>query len=199
MLHRQVAAISLIIAVLAGAAAAVSVSQQKPVEEVPVIIEYAEPPRTLEDATARAHAIVRARVVGSQFRQRRVRPDVPPDVNTAYALKALDVLKRDPQLPIPTEVLREGGDRETDQGILRYVEEGFPAFHPGDEYLLFLYWNENLAAYQMIFGVDGAYRITSDNRVHGLGRSVLARQHTGRDAREVANRIREIATGRRDK
>jgi uncharacterized membrane protein YgdD (TMEM256/DUF423 family) len=38
MMHRQVAAISLLIAVLAGAAAAVGVSQQKSVKEVPLII-----------------------------------------------------------------------------------------------------------------------------------------------------------------
>jgi hypothetical protein len=198
MMHRQVAAISLLIAVLAGAAAAVGVSQQKSVKEVPLIINYAERPRTLEGATARAHAIVRARVVGSQFRQRIERPDAPPAVSTACALKVLEVLKRDPQLPIPTEVLREGGDLETDKGTLRIVEEGFPAFQPGDEYLLFLYWNENLAAYQMIFGVDGAYRITPDNRVHGLGRGVLAQRYTGQNAREVADRVREIAAARRE-
>lgn len=193
MMHRQVAAISLLTAVLPGAPAAIGVSQQKSVKEVPLIIEYFESPRTLERATVDAHAIVRARVVGSQFRQRRERPDAPPDVSTAYALKVLEVLKRDPRLPIPTEVLRAGGDLETDQGTLRIVEEGFPAFQPGDEYLLFLHWNENLAAYQMFFGVEGAYRITSDNRIHGLGRGVLAKQHTGQKADEVADRIREIA------
>jgi hypothetical protein len=128
-----------LIAVLGSAAAAVGASQQKPVQEVPLILNYAAKPAALEDATARAHAIVRARIVGSQFRQRHDRPDVPPDANTAYALKALEVLKRDPQLPIPTEVLREGGDIETDYGTLRIVEQDFPAFRPGDEYLLFLY------------------------------------------------------------
>lgn len=194
MMHRPVAAMSLLMAILvAGAAAAVGVSQQKSVKEVPLIMNYAERPRTLEDATARAHAIVRARVVGSQFRRRRERPDAPADVNTAYGLNVLEVLKRDPRLPIPTEVLREGGDLETAEGILTIVEEGFPAFQPGDEYLLFLYWNANLRAYQMIFGVDGAYRVTPDNRIHGLGRGVLAKQYTGQNAREVADRIRQIA------
>ena len=192
-MHRHIAAISLLIAVLAGTAAAVGVSQQKPVKEVPLIVCYAATPRTLEGATARADAIVRAQVVSSQFRPRRERPDAPPDVRTAYALKVLEVLKRDPQLPIPAEVLREGGDLETDEGIRRYVEDGFPAFQPGHEYLLFLWWNENSAAYQMFFGVDGAYHITPDNRVQGLGRGVLAKQYTGENARQVADRIRAIA------
>jgi hypothetical protein len=193
MMHSPVAATSLLIAVLAGATAAVGVSQLKSVKEVPLIMNYAEGPRTLEDATARAHAIFLARVVGSQFRTSKERPEAPPHVNTAYALKVLEVLKRDPQLPIPTEVLREGGDLETDEGILRIVEQDFPAFHPGDEYLLFLYWNENIAAYQMIFGVEGVYRITPDNRVHGLGRGVLAKQYNGQNAREIAARIRKLA------
>jgi len=35
--------------------------QQKPVTESPLIIEYFDVPATLEDATARADAIVRAR------------------------------------------------------------------------------------------------------------------------------------------
>lgn len=195
MILRQVVAITLLMPLLV----AVGIAQQKPVKEVPIIINYAAKPTTVESATARAHAIVRARIVGSQFRDLK-RPDAPyPDMFTAYQLNLVEVLKRDPHLPVPTEVLRPGGDFETDQGIKRYVEEGFPAFQPGDEYLLFLYWNENLATYQMIFGVDGAYRITPDNRLHGLGRGVLAQRYTGQGAREIGNRIREIAAGKRDK
>jgi hypothetical protein len=197
MIPRQVGAITLLMALLA----AVGVSQQKSVKvrEVPLVVNYAAKPITLERATAGAHAIVRARVVGSQFRDLR-EPGAPvANVNTAYALNVVEVLKRDPHLPLPTEVVRPGGDLETDQGILRIVEEGFPAFQPGDEYLLFLYWNENLATYQMFFGADGAYRVTPDNRLDGLGRGLLAQQYRGQDGREVANRIREIAAGRRDK
>ena len=195
MIPTQVGALMLLVALLA----AVGVSQQKSVTELAVIVEYVEKPATLERATARAHAIVRARVVGSQFKDLR-EPGAPvPDVNTAYALNVVEVLKRDPHLPVPTEVVRPGGDLETDQGIRRYVEEGFPGFQPGHEYLLFLYWNENLATYHMISGADSAYRITPDNRLHGMGRGLLAQRSRGQDAREVANRIREIAAGRRDK
>ena len=195
MIPGQPAAIPLVMALLAAA----GVSQQTSVKEVPLVVNYAVKPSTLERATAGAHAIVRARVVGSQFRDLR-EPGAPvPMVNTAYALNVVEVLKRDPHLPVPTEVVRSGGDLETDEGIRRYVEEGFPAFQPGDEYLLFLYWNENLAAYQMFFGADGAYRVTPDNRLHALGRGLLAQRYTGQDAREVANRIRQIAAGRRHK
>ena len=189
MIPSQPAAIPLTMALLAAA----GVSQQKPVKEVPLVINYAVKPITLERATARAHAVVRARVVGSQFRDLR-EPGVPvPNMNTVYALNVVEVLKRDPNLPVPTQVVRSGGDLETDEGIRRYVEDGFPAFQPGEEYLLFLYWNKNLATYQMSFGVDGAYRITPENRLHALGRGVLAQRYTGQDAREVADRIREIA------
>jgi hypothetical protein len=182
---------SLLITVMA----AVGVSQQKSATELAIVVEYREKPTTLERATARAHAVVRARVVGSQFRKLLEPSAAITHVNTAYGLKVVEVLKQNPQLPIPTEVLRPGGDLETDQGIQRFVEEGFPAFQPGDEYLLFLYWNESLAAYQMISGADSAYRITPDNRLHGLGRGLLAQRYTGQDAREVANRIRDIADG----
>ena len=70
--------------------AAVGASQQKPVTQVPVIINYAEKPGTLESATARAHAIVRARVVGSQFRDLREPGVSDPDMNTVYALKVVE-------------------------------------------------------------------------------------------------------------
>lgn len=188
MIARQVMATALFMAVLP----AVGVSQQKPITEVPMELLYVEKSTTLERATARATAIVRARIVDSQVRT-RMEPGVPyPFVSTAYALNVIEVLKRDPQLPIPTEVLRPGGDLETDRGIRRYVEEGFPAFQPGDEYLLFLYWHDNTATYHMISGADSAYRITPDDRLHGLGRGVLARRYLGRDARDVIGRIREI-------
>jgi hypothetical protein len=104
--------------------AAAGGSQQKPVKEVPLVINYAVKPITLERATARAHAVVRARVVGSQFRDLR-EPGAPvANVNTAYA---------------------------------------------------FLYWNENLATYQMFFGVTA--RIASPLRT-GSTRSVVACWHS---------------------
>jgi len=171
MIPSQPAAIPLTMALLAAA----GVSQQKPVKEVPLVINYAVKPITLERATARAHAVVRARVVGSQFRDLR-EPGVPvPNMNTVYALNVVEVLKRDPNLPVPTQVVRSGGDLETDEGIRRYVEDGFPAFQPGEEYLLFLYWNENLATYQMFFGVTA--RIASPLRT-GSTRSVVACWHS---------------------
>jgi gluconate kinase len=76
---RQVVAITLLMALLG----AVGVSQQKSVTEVAIVVEYVEKPTTLERATARAHAIVRARVVGSQFRK-LIEPGAPvPHVSTA--------------------------------------------------------------------------------------------------------------------
>lgn len=65
--------------------AAVGVSQQKSVTELAIVVEYVETPTTLERATARAHAVVRARGVGSQFRK-LIEPGAPvPHVSTAYA------------------------------------------------------------------------------------------------------------------
>jgi hypothetical protein len=124
-------------------------------------------PTTLEDATSRAQVVVRARIAGAQLRE-RVRPGASvPDVRTAYKLDNVEVIKRDLQLPLPTEVLRAGGDRVTNQGTQRFVEEGFPVFQPKEEYLLFLFWNEYLGTYEMAFGPDAAFRITPDGRLHG--------------------------------
>lgn len=89
---------------------------------MPIELLYVEKSTTFERATARATAIVRARVVDSQIRT-EIEPGAPfPVVSTAYALDVIEVLKRDPPSAVPTEVLRPGGDLETDQGIRRYFE-----------------------------------------------------------------------------
>jgi hypothetical protein len=94
-------------------------SPQNVVKEVAVIVDYVEAPTTLEDAIARAQAVVRARILGAQFRTPRDKSG--SDVRTAYKLDIVEVLKQDLQLPPATEVLRTGGDK----GTRRFVEDGF--------------------------------------------------------------------------
>jgi hypothetical protein len=172
-------------------------SPQNIVREVPVIVDYVEAPKTLEDAIARADVIVRARILDAQFRTRR---DVSVSgVRTAYELDIVEVLKQDPQVPLPTEVLRTGGDLVTDKGTRRYVEEGFPLFQPKQEYLLFLFWNNYLGTYEMAFGPDAAFQVGPDGGLHGLGRSLLSKQEANLPAAHMGNVIREIVAKRGNK
>jgi hypothetical protein len=114
-------------------------------------------------------------------------------VRTAHKLEIIEVLKRSPELPPPSEVLRYGGDLVSASGTTRYVEEGFPAFEPRQEYLLFLYWNDVLKTYEMAFGPDAAFRLATDGRLEALGRGALAREQNQRDVREVEAQIRTLA------
>lgn len=167
--------------------------------EVAIVLDYVDVPSTLEHATSRAQVIVRARIADAQLRT-RMRPGASvPEVNTVYKLDIVEVLKRDPQVPLPTEVLRAGGDLVTAKGTKRFVEEGFPVFQPKEEYLLFLFWNEYLGTFQMAFGPDAAFRITQDSRLHPLGRGPLSKQQSDHNARDVGSRIRQIDAATRNK
>jgi len=120
-------------------------------------------------------------------------------VNTVYTLDIVEVLEQDVRLPVPTEVLRPGGDVETIEGIQRVVEQDFPPFEPGAEYLLFLYWNENPGRYHVSSGSAGAFRIPPRDRLYGFGPGELAKQYLGQDAGQVVSRIRELVAVRRVK
>jgi hypothetical protein len=172
-------------------------SPQSVVKEVPVIVEYVEAPKTLDDAIARAQAVVRARILGAQFRTPRDKSG--SDVRTAYKLDIVEVLKQDPQLPPATEVLRTGGDLVTDKGTRRFVEEAFPLFEPKQEYLLFLAWNSYLGAYEMAFGPDAAFQVAPNGGLHGLGRSLLSKQQADLPAAHIGTLIREIVAKRGNK
>lgn len=152
-------------------------------------LDYVDIPDTLEQGTSKAHAIVRARLGDAEVRT-EARP--APVVRSVYKLEVLEALKRSPELPPPSEVLRHGGDLVSASGTTRYVEEGFPAFEPRQEYLLFLYWNDYLKAYEMAFGPNAAFRISSDGRLQALGREPVAQQLNERDVREVEAQIRKL-------
>jgi hypothetical protein len=198
MILRQAMWIALFVG-FTGALTATGRPQAQPAKEIPVVLEYVDVPSTLEHAISRAQVIVRARVVDAQLRTRMSPGSSHPTVNTAYTLETVEVLKGDLNLPLPTEVLREGGDLVTDKGTMRYVERGYPVFQLREEYLLFLFWNEYLGTFQTAFGPDAAFRITPDSRLHAVGRGLLSKQQSDRDARDVGRRIRGIVDARRNK
>jgi hypothetical protein len=80
----------------------------------------------------------------------------------------------------------------TVEGPTRYVEDGFPAFDTGAEYLLFLYWNDVLEAHETAFGPDAAFRIDAGGRLQALGRGPVARQLHRLDVSEVGRYISEL-------
>jgi hypothetical protein len=89
-------------------------------------------------------------------------------------------------------VLRTGGDLVTDNGTDRYVEDAFPVFEPNQEYLLFLFWNSYLGAYEMAFGPDAAFQVGPDGGLHGLGHSFLSKQQADLPVAHIEILIREI-------
>jgi sucrose-6-phosphate hydrolase SacC (GH32 family) len=173
-----------------GTVRAAENSQASPAAAVPLVVDYVDIPHTLEQGTAKAHAVVRARIGDAEVRT-DARP--APVVHTAYTLENIEVLKRSPESPPPSEVLRHGGELVSASGTTRFVEDGFPPFEAKQEYLLFLYWNDVLKTYEMAFGPSAAFRIASDGRLQALGREPVAQALNQRDVREVATEIKRLA------
>jgi hypothetical protein len=176
---------------------AIGASQMRQVSEEPIIIDYVPPPATLEEAIARAHVVVRARIAGAESPKRGEGSSPAFDVRTAYKLDIVEVLKSDAGMAPPVEVVRYGGDLQTEKGARRVVEEDFPAFGQGNEYLVFLFWNDYLKVYEPAFGPDAAFQVAGDGRLQAIGRSMLSQQQAHKSTRDVRSRIREIAAAGR--
>ena len=180
-----------------GIADAIGASQMRQVSEEPIIIDYVPPPTTLEEASSRAHVVVRARTAGAGSRKRGEGSSPAFDVRTAYKVDIGEVLKSDAGMVPPVEVLRYGGDLLTEKGARRVIEADFPAFGQGSEYRLFLFWNDYVKVYEPAFGPDAACQVAGDGRLQAIGRSMLSQQQAHKSTRDVGSRIREIAAAGR--
>jgi hypothetical protein len=173
--------------------------EKPPIDVSSMVVEYLPPPNSLEEAVSRSDAIVRVRVRSLKYVERVEQGSPVADTHTVYSLLLTDVIKTAPTRPLPTEVWRMGGDVVTNRGIKRILEQDFPAFEIGSEYVLFLIWNQHLGAYQIAFGPNAAFQITVDDRIHALGNAALARRYHGGTARELSSSIRQILKPRLNK
>jgi hypothetical protein len=162
----------------------------KPVVEVPIEVSYSAPPATLEDATRSADAVVLVRIRGS----RPYQPSISgATLRTAYQIDVLETLKLDSRLTPDSVVFRFGGDEDKGTHIRQLRESSFPAFRPGQEYVLFLKWNSVLEGFETSGGPNTAFEILSDGTVQSPGKAAFARGQAGKSKSMFLTAVRSAA------
>ncbi len=163
-----------VVILLAAAPLAVSLTlarQEKRVETTWINTNFAAPPGTLRDMSIKADAVVRGRVLGGQPKDADLKGAPGGRPLTMYRIKVLEILSAFGGRSVPDSeltVVREGGDRDRGKVIERTIHAGFPQFTLGGEYVLFLRWNDEFAAWQPAWGPSGVFRLNA-GRVESIG------------------------------
>jgi hypothetical protein len=165
----------------------------KPVLTNKIYTYFIGPPDTLKEMILAADAVVYGRILAAAAND-SVSPIGGALVRTAYRVKVNELLHTLGGHPIDTDhivVLREGGDRDRGTHIERVVQENFPSFSVGGEYVLFLRWNPSQQAWAPAFGPGSVFRL-SKGRVDSFGSSGIAAAQTGKTAAAFLETIRSF-------
>lgn len=168
-------------------------TKPKQIDTMPVHIDYAPTPATLEDLVRATKVVVFARVANTGRLKPKYGPENRRSLRTEYELKLLDVLKTDDQNLVAGESLvvrRSGGESDEGDRVLRVVDPEFPLFRKGEEYILFLEKTANDSAYMIAYGPNGAFEVTADGTVRPRGRSLMAASQNHRSKDDVLDGIR---------
>lgn len=159
----------------------------KPVKVVSFSTHFRAPADTLAEAIPQADAVVRGRIVGSKP------ADTSDRIVTAFRFKVIEVLHTPGGRVVnlsEIEILRRGiGERDRGSYIERGVQERFPPFDFGHEYVMYLSWNPALNGWVPAFGPDSAIDITSGH-VDSPGHAKLTIEHQGKPAEEYLDLVR---------
>jgi hypothetical protein len=182
--------LTVLAAVLAAAPMTVAEQQQstKPVKVDSYGTYFRAPAETLDKTILTADAVVRGRIV-------RSRPDDTKDeIVTAYRLKVIEVMHTAGGRvidPSEIDILRRIGERDRGPYIERRVQERFPPFDFGHEYVVYLTWNPSMNGWVPAFGPDSVIDITS-GRVDSHGNAKLTSEHKGRPAEDYLDLVRGL-------
>jgi hypothetical protein len=164
----------------------------KPVKTYGIYTYFYGPPDSLAKMISDADAVVRGKIVGNAPRDLDL-GDIPKArVTTVYRFKVLEIIHALGGYNVdPTEifVLREGGVRDRGDHLERVVEDRFPPFDQGHQYILFLRWDKTLNVWVPAFGPDSVLDIET-GRVESPGSAKVTKEQKGRTATEVLERIR---------
>jgi hypothetical protein len=137
------------IVTIAGAIAGAGVSQ-KPVIDSPIVGDVYDLPKTLDGLYERADAVVIARIVAANDRSQ------PKKARTDYEIDLVAVMKEHIRLDDNSIVCRAIGTVEYPDRIVRVFQPRLPGFERGNQYLLFLKWEEARGCFTPAFGPPGA-------------------------------------------
>lgn len=151
--------------------------QDKPTRQVTIVTEFKGPPPTLSEMVREADAVITGRIVGTTPHDVFEPRFNDQSVMTMYRVRVSQVLQAFGGYNIdPREigVLRVGGVRDRGSYLEQTVQEDFPPFHTGSDYLLFLNWDKAHEAWIVAFGPDGAFEL-SGHGVAALGVTPVAK------------------------
>jgi hypothetical protein len=163
--------------------------QQQPTKPVKIdsyTSYFRTPAETLAETILQVGAVVRGKIVGSKPH------DTKDQIVTAFRFKVIEVLHTAGGRvvnPSEIDILRRIGERDRGPYIERRVQERFPPFDVGHEYVMYLSWNAALDGWVPSFGSDSAIDITSGH-VESRGQAKLTVEHKGKPAEEYIDLVR---------
>jgi hypothetical protein len=138
------------------------------------------PARTLADAYGIAETIARVRLLDHRYRTLE-----HGLVATQYTAAVIDYVKSSRGTPPTIQIYRIGGVVHAPGESYRLVVSGYPEFSVGEEYVLFLAWNEHVGAFSP-WGPELAFLVDPwTDALVPLGRSELPARFRGRPARDL--------------
>lgn len=184
-----VAVISLLVMLTTLTAVTRAKQSSKPIKEHHIGTYFKGPPDSLREMALDADAVVRGRLLGGSPNDRN------NEVFTAFKLKVDEILHAFGGRRVdPSEIviLRRTGDRDRGSYVERTVQENFPAFELGHEYVMYLAWNEPLKAWVPAFGPDSVLDITK-GVIESAGRANITSAQRGRSAEDYLNAVRALS------
>ena len=161
--------------------------------QVPIIVDYTNPPSTWPDAVKGTDLVAVVRLSGRTYPQTRER-ELP---KTKFRAEIIEVIGGPHASSAGREIAvsRFGGVKQI-AGAPKLVEQrGFPAWKVGATCLVFLKWSEPEQSYVLPFGPDSVFELDpTTNKASTPGHGRLARSQRGRPFADVLTEVR--AAGR---
>ena len=191
MVSRALARAALVVLATTLPSAGCSSESKKPIVMDWMTVDYTSRPATLDETVRSTDAIIVGRAQFSRTDHNESRT-----LRTVYAVTIADLIRSHPALTGKRriEVYQIGGDIDEGNRIKRQVQRGFPPLVPGQDLVLFLNWNPQLGAFEVIWP-ESVYVLGSDGTVHAYGEPLrLAKAQDGRRANEFIDNLKRSVT-----
>jgi hypothetical protein len=183
MKTRNIVAIVLCFLALGGTAGAQRGS-------VPVAVEYAPLPSTVEDLVKAADLVVVATLESPQYEETATKL-----LRTRFRAAVIEIVsdkRKGPMGPV-IDLYRLGGRKQTEKGPKDIDELSFRRWSEGMQLLLFLVWHTGANAYFPL-GPDGAYQFDPvTGKVRAFGKGAVARAWHGKEISHVVEEAKSKA------
>jgi hypothetical protein len=153
-------------------------------------------PPSLDDLAARSEVIVHVKIERERsFRRARGSDSDRMEIVTASGLRWMESFKVSSKVKDKDEVLQLGGTVEDGEESESYHARPYASLNVGDEYVLFLNYDEGSDWLGIHLGTEGAFRIRN-GRVEPLGSYKLSREWRGRSAKKFFGALRTTLKAR---